>query len=182
MRLVIIESPYAGDVERNLRYLRACMRDCLLRGEAPFASHALYTQPGVLDDLIPGERDLGMRAGFVWGRKADCTVVYADLGISDGMRRGIEEADLQNRPVHYRRIGWTDAGQPGGMDQHGRGMEQDITWRSIVPLLEALEILGLTSLQGIDIMEARWERISAWMERARDKYVAWRSIEHHLSM
>lgn len=42
MKLVVIESPYAGDVERNLRYVRAAMRDCLLRGEAPFASHALY--------------------------------------------------------------------------------------------------------------------------------------------
>lgn len=50
MILVIIESPYAGDVDRNLEYLRAAMRDCLKRGEAPFASHALYTQPGVLDD------------------------------------------------------------------------------------------------------------------------------------
>ena len=33
---VIIESPYAGDVEKNLRYLRAAMHDCLMRGEAPF--------------------------------------------------------------------------------------------------------------------------------------------------
>lgn len=41
MRRVIIESPYHGNVERNLRYLRACLRDSLLRGEAPFASHGL---------------------------------------------------------------------------------------------------------------------------------------------
>src|SRR5690606_25512925 len=27
-RRVIVESPYAGDVERNLAYLRAAMRDC----------------------------------------------------------------------------------------------------------------------------------------------------------
>lgn len=50
MRRVIVESPYAGDIERNMRYLRACLADCLRRGEAPFASHAIYTQPGVLDD------------------------------------------------------------------------------------------------------------------------------------
>jgi hypothetical protein len=56
---VVIESPYAGDVERNLRYVRACMRDCLLRGEAPYASHALYTQPDVLCDEIPEERQYG---------------------------------------------------------------------------------------------------------------------------
>lgn len=42
MKLVVVESPYAGDVERNLRYLRAAMADCLARGEAPFASHGLY--------------------------------------------------------------------------------------------------------------------------------------------
>ena len=54
---VIVESPYAGDVERNERYARACIRDCLLRGEAPFASHLLYTQAGVLDDTIKEERD-----------------------------------------------------------------------------------------------------------------------------
>ncbi len=42
MRRVVIESPYAGDVERNLRYLRLAMADCLERGEAPYASHALY--------------------------------------------------------------------------------------------------------------------------------------------
>lgn len=57
---VIIESPYAGDVDANLTYLRACLRDCLLRGEAPFASHGLYAQPGVLDDAIPQiYRELG---------------------------------------------------------------------------------------------------------------------------
>lgn len=42
MRLVIIESPYAGDIALNLRYVRATMEDCIHRGEAPFASHALY--------------------------------------------------------------------------------------------------------------------------------------------
>lgn len=28
--LVLLESPYAGDIEANLTYARACMRDCLL--------------------------------------------------------------------------------------------------------------------------------------------------------
>jgi hypothetical protein len=54
--LVVVESPYAGNIERNLRYLRACMADCLRRGEAPFASHGLYTQPGVLRDELPKDR------------------------------------------------------------------------------------------------------------------------------
>lgn len=90
MKRVVIESPYAGDVELNLRYLRACMRDCLLRGESPFASHGLYTQPGVLDDGDPDERAIGIRAGFAWRLFSTKTVVYTDLGITDGMRKGID--------------------------------------------------------------------------------------------
>lgn len=95
-----------------MRYLRAAMRDCLLRGEAPFASHAIYTQAGVLDDRIPGERELGIEAGLAWGRWADATVVYRDFGISAGMRLGIARAEAQSRPVEYRSLpAWAESGQ-----------------------------------------------------------------------
>lgn len=47
MIFVIVESPYAGDVERNTAYARAAVRDCLMRGEAPFASHLLYMAYGI---------------------------------------------------------------------------------------------------------------------------------------
>lgn len=105
---VIVESPYAGDVETNIRYLRACMRDCLLRGEAPFASHALYCQDGVLDDDVPHERELGIEAGLLWGKAADVTVVYTDLGISRGMELGIERARRLKRPIEFRQLpDWT---------------------------------------------------------------------------
>ncbi|HKY87627.1 MAG TPA: hypothetical protein VJL90_12765 [Pseudorhodoplanes sp.] len=105
MRRVALESPYAGDVAANEAYARAAMRDCLLRGEAPIASHLLYTQPGVLDDLIPAERMLGINAGLVWGTLAEATVVYTDRGISRGMQYGIERAIDEGRPVEYRTLG-----------------------------------------------------------------------------
>jgi hypothetical protein len=105
MILTIIESPFAGDVERNLRYLRAAMRDSLLRGEAPYASHALYTQPGVLDDAIPKERELGMAAGWSWMRRASQVAVYEDLGRSGGMQRGIDRARVLGLPIAFRRLG-----------------------------------------------------------------------------
>lgn len=92
MRRVIIESPYQGNIELNLRYLRACMADCIRRGEAPFASHGLYTQPGVLRDGVPEERMAGIHAGFAWRGAADATVVYTDLGTSTGMGYGIKAA------------------------------------------------------------------------------------------
>lgn len=104
MRLVILESPYAGDVEANLAYARACMRDCLYRGEAPFASHLLYTQPGILDDGKPGERAMGIHAGLLWGRFAEATVVYIDRGISEGMLKGMERAREDGRPIERRNL------------------------------------------------------------------------------
>lgn len=111
MRYVIVESPFDADtvelVERNARYARACVRDCILRGEAPFASHLLYTQVGILNDDIPEERKLGMDVGFAWGLKADVSAVYVDLGISEGMRDGITVAEESGRPVELRRLpGW----------------------------------------------------------------------------
>ena len=112
MRRVILESPYAGDVEENLRYLRACMRDSLLRGEAPFASHALYTQPGVLDDLVPDERNLGIDAGFEWRASAHATVFYIDRGWSSGMRRGLAHAVRVGHPVEARTLEGYDAPTP----------------------------------------------------------------------
>ena len=104
MRLVIVESPYAGDVETNLAYARECMRDCLQRGEAPLASHLLYTQTGVLDDNVPEERQQGIAAGLEWAFMADATVVYIDLGISKGMLDGINHAHKHGRPVERRSI------------------------------------------------------------------------------
>lgn len=75
------------------------MRDCFARGEFPFASHLLYTQEGILDDTIPEERKLGIETGLAWGRMADATVVYTDLGITDGMKVGIERARINKRDI-----------------------------------------------------------------------------------
>ena len=107
MRLVIIESPYAGDTARNTAYARAAVRDSLLRGEAPIASHLLYTQPGVLDDNDPAERQHGIDAGLAWHMVAEATVVYADYGISRGMAYGIAKARRDDTPIEYRFLsGW----------------------------------------------------------------------------
>ncbi len=108
-RPVIVESPFAGDRTLNLRYLRACMRDCLLKGDAPYASHGLYTQEGVLKDEVPEERMHGIHAGFAWREKAEATIVYQDLGISKGMQYGIDHAQKLGHAIEYRSLGeeWT---------------------------------------------------------------------------
>ncbi len=102
MRLVILESPYAGDIEANVDYAKACMRDSLARGESPLASHLLY--PGILNDDNEYERRLGIAAGLAWGCVAHATVVYTDRGISVGMQHGIDRAVMEGRHVEYRSL------------------------------------------------------------------------------
>jgi hypothetical protein len=99
---VIIESPYAGDLVRNVGYARECLWDSLLRQESPFASHLLYTQ--VLDDKIPEQREMGLRLALAWYNAADLCAVYTDFGISDGMKEGIEYAMSIGLPVEKRSI------------------------------------------------------------------------------
>lgn len=109
MKLVILESPYAAEtpeeIYENIQYARRCVKDSLSRGEAPIASHLLYTQEGILDDTIPEERRQGINAGLAWREVSDGTVAYADMGISEGMRYGIKRAQASGKSVEYRYIG-----------------------------------------------------------------------------
>lgn len=111
MKLVILESPYAGETEeeviRNVAYARRCLRDSLKRQEAPIASHLLYTQPGVLDDKNEDERTCGINAGLAWGRVAEGAVIYTDLGITPGMELGIKRHESEGTTIEYRQIGAT---------------------------------------------------------------------------
>jgi len=101
---VIIESPYAGvDRDLNVAYARRCLQDSLDRGEAPFASHLLYTQ--VLDDTVKKQRRLGMSRALDWYDAADMIAVYMDRGISAGMRFGISYARQLGLPRDSR---WLD--------------------------------------------------------------------------
>lgn len=111
VRFVDIETPYAGNnegqIRKNILYARACVRDSLMRGEIPFASHLFYTQPGILDDNIPRERELGINAGknLIESLPNIVTVVYTDLGISKGMNFGINHAKENGRDIEHRTLG-----------------------------------------------------------------------------
>lgn len=114
--VVIIESPYAcghnpcckpgtcTTLDAHIVYARAAMRDSILRGEVPLASHLLYTQPGVLDDGIPEERQLGIELGLAVRSFATKTVVYNNLGLTRGMQHGIDDAKQHGRPIEWRQL------------------------------------------------------------------------------
>lgn len=105
MRRVILESPYAGEIDRNVAYARECVRDCVMRGDAPIASHLLFTQPGILLDHVPEERRLGIEAGLAWIAVAEAMVVYHDHGISPGMHDAMDRAHAANVRVELRSLG-----------------------------------------------------------------------------
>ena len=110
LRFVDIETPYSAGTEegviKNIRYARACANDCISRNEIPYASHLFFTQPGILDDSLYEERTNGIMAGkAIIKRLKAKTVVYTDLGISDGMKIGIELAEKDGRKIEYRKLG-----------------------------------------------------------------------------
>lgn len=102
MKRVIIESPYEGDVEKNIEYARLCLRDSLIRGESPIASHLLYTQ--VLDDTIPAERNAGIEAGLAWLEVAEAHIFYGDFGMSKGMMIAYDRAMQSGKKIETRYI------------------------------------------------------------------------------
>jgi hypothetical protein len=102
--LVIIESPYAGDLQRNIQYAIRAMYDSILNhAEAPIAFHLLY--PQILRDSNPEERQLGLNLSQLWYPHADRVIMYIDYGVSPGMNFGKVKAMSMGLPVTMRRIG-----------------------------------------------------------------------------
>lgn len=107
MRIVIVESPfkpsddtvaqYRGRYSRaellrqNLVYARLALLNALGRGEAPLASHLLYTQVWAESNDL---REAGIKAGIEMYHRVDLSALYVDLGVSAGMKLGQEHASL----------------------------------------------------------------------------------------
>lgn len=111
-KLVVIESPLKAntraELRRNLLYARAALYDStVIRREAGFPSHVLYTQ--VMDDNDPVLRQMGIMAGLAWGRLGHVCAVYTDLGVSEGMQEGINRHHGNGLRIEHRSIpDWLD--------------------------------------------------------------------------
>jgi hypothetical protein len=106
--LTIIESPYAGELERNRQYLARAIRHSVALGEVPFASHGFFTW--VFNDLDPASRKLGIQLGYYFWPHAERVVFYVDYGMSNGMEaaRHRLEKHFKDMKTAYRRIGKND--------------------------------------------------------------------------
>lgn len=107
MLIVCIESPfkpserdvkeYEGRYSRaellrqNLIYARLALLNSLLRGEAPLASHLLYTQ---VWSEKPELRESGIKAGLEVHHMCALVALYVDLGVSAGMKAAEDHAHL----------------------------------------------------------------------------------------
>lgn len=85
LRRVVVESPYAGDIESNVAYARRAVLDSVNRGEAPIASHLLFPEM-ILDDNVRVSRMIGIECGLAWHHVAEAVVFYVDRGMSRGMQ------------------------------------------------------------------------------------------------
>lgn len=104
MKRVVLESPFAGNIPRNVAYAKMCMLEMLTLGEAPIASHLLWTQPDLLEDNNPEQRALGIAAGHAWLSGANYVVFYIDFGMSKGMDIGIQRAKENGTPYIFRKL------------------------------------------------------------------------------
>lgn len=98
MKLVYICSPYAGEIERNIQFVRDACYYAMKQNCAPVAVHLLY--PQLLDDTIAAEREAGIRMGLRVLVSCDEVWVCGDR-ISSGMEREIAEAKHMGLPIRY---------------------------------------------------------------------------------
>ncbi len=96
--LVYICSPYAGDVEKNVKAAQSYSRFAVDKGYIPVTPHLLF--PQFLNDADPAERSLGLFFGNALMSK--CSEVWVFGGyISPGMNAEINRAKRKNYPIRY---------------------------------------------------------------------------------
>lgn len=96
-RKVYVASKYAGNIDENVAKAVSYCRYVINKNCMPVASHLMY--PGILDDSIPTEREMGLLFGLAL--LAVCDEVWCFGEISPGMEHEIREANKLGKRVRY---------------------------------------------------------------------------------
>lgn len=96
--IVYICSPFAGDIEANVKAARAYSRFAVESGYIPIAQHLLF--PQFLKDSDPKERQLGLFFGNALMSKCSEVWVFGSR-ISPGMEAEINRAKWKNYRLRY---------------------------------------------------------------------------------
>jgi len=104
LKKVAIESPYKGDVERNIEFCQNICKFAVQNGYNPFAMHLFY--PQFLDDKITQERNLGIQCGLGWTDHANEVwfCLREEDKISQGMLRAIERNTELEKSEKFRKL------------------------------------------------------------------------------
>lgn len=102
MKMVYICSPLRGDIDENIKNAVCYSKDAANQGVLPLAPHTIFTQ--YLNDLIPAERQQGLKMGLELLARCDELWVYGSL-ISEGMQAEILYAKEHNMPIKYQEEG-----------------------------------------------------------------------------
>jgi len=95
---VYIVSPYAGDVDANVKNAVTYCRFAINKKKIPVASHLLY--PQMLNDNIPEEREIGTLYGLSLLAICDEIWCFGDE-LSPGMEKEIKEAKRLKKRIKY---------------------------------------------------------------------------------
>ncbi len=96
--LVYIASPFAGDVERNVKRAKGYCRLAVSKECIPLAPHLLY--PQFMDDEDRQQRELAIRFALILLGKCDELWVFGNR-ISSGMAMELAEAKSRGMPIRY---------------------------------------------------------------------------------
>ena len=96
--IVFICSPYAGDIEKNVKATREYSRFAIDKGYIPVAPHLLF--PQFMNDADPLERELGLFFGNALMSKCSEVWVFGS-NISTGMQAEIKRARWKNYRLRY---------------------------------------------------------------------------------
>lgn len=118
-RIVVIESPYSGNIAKNVMYAQRAMLDARKRGEIALVPHLLWTQhyqcPDVFvsdyDDKYKVEgcgREESLEQIKTLRRLANKVVFYLDYGMSPGMNDAVKDCKENGYACEERYIGKND--------------------------------------------------------------------------
>jgi len=96
--IVYICSPYAGEIEKNVKAAQGYSRYAVEKGYIPIAPHLLF--PQFLNENDPTERHLGLFFGNALMSKCSEVWVFGNT-ISAGMEAEIKRAKWKNYRLRY---------------------------------------------------------------------------------
>jgi hypothetical protein len=118
--IIVLESPYSGNIATHVQYAQRAMLDARKRGEIVLVPHLLWTQHHLCPTVFVSDydekydvkgcgRDESLEQIRTLRGVADKVVFYMDYGMSPGMRAGREDCLAHKYTMEERYIGCIDA-------------------------------------------------------------------------